>query len=162
MPSIKRIPLLLSLIFTISSCIPDESRLDAITGNYLVFGHYYGFCQGKDCIAIFLLTSDALYEDTRDVLPGSDRLYQGDFKKRSQADFESVKHLQNLMPTALLLTETHVIGAPDAADGGGFYVEYKYGSTHQFWLIDKMRNNSPTDIHPFLDSLDAGLTRLLR
>ena len=52
----------------------------------LTFGHYFGFCQGEECIEIFKLTNSELSEDTTDQYPGQ-QFYNGMFIALSQEKF---------------------------------------------------------------------------
>jgi hypothetical protein len=154
----KQLVLGLALLCTTLSCKKETSQPDAT--KYLIFGDFYGFCVGSSCVDIYKLTDAALYEDQKDSYPRRDTFYVGDFKPRSQADFDQVKSLIDRIPTALLQNPNNVIGEPDATDGGGYYIEYKDGSTHRFWVIDKFDFNVPADLQPFLKEVEKQLVYL--
>ena len=121
--------------------------------NYLVFGHFYGFCPPPSewCIEIFQLDSNQLWEDQNDNYPSADEVYQGDYVQRSTADFNLVADLVDAFPMELLDEPNGVIGYPDATDGGGLYIEYKFNGDHGYWLIDNLKPNIPTYLHDFRD-----------
>lgn len=128
--------------------------------DYIMFGHFYGFCKGEHCIEIFKLTDDQLYEDQNDKYPSSESAYEGDFKPMSSEKYKKVKSLINKVPAELLNEEQHVIGAPDAADGGGIYFEYSVRGKKHFWLIDKMEGNIPEYLHSFKEEIEDAIDKI--
>lgn len=141
------------------SCKQNNGTTPTSDTDYLVFGHFYGFCQGEQCIEIFKLSSTQVFEDTTDVYPGSN-FYEGKFIALSQAKFDSVQTIVNYFPTDLLSDPNTVIGQPDAGDGGGLYIEYNYNGTRKFWLLDKMKSNVPTKYHEFIDEVNKRVEML--
>ena len=137
---------LMSLLLT--SCRKEQQQ-----DGYLIFGHFYGMCQGARCIEIYKLTDSQLFEDTRDAYPGSVDFYQAQFSSRSDAYFQQARHLKAAFPMELLQHSNPVIGQPDAGDWGGYYIEFKQGDVRRFWLIDKMQSNVPIQYHSFLDQV---------
>lgn len=139
------------------SCHRDEvkpSEAEAVP-DYIVFGHYFGFCQGEQCIEIFKLTSTNLYEDSNDQYPNIAHPYAGNYHLLTKTQFEKVKALGTKIPSQLLATTSTVIGAPDVTDGGGIYFEISTQGKSQFWLIDKMENNIPEYLRPFVEEVEA-------
>lgn len=70
----KRI--LICLVVALCACDTEEEPLliaekPTSQGDYIIFGWYYGFCAGEQCIEIFKLTGDGLYEDRNDNYPDS-------------------------------------------------------------------------------------------
>ncbi len=117
--------------------------------DYLVFGHFYGECAGEECVELFKLERDKLFEDTKDIYPNAQSIYKGNFSKElPQSDFEQVEMLFEAFPDQLW-DENTIIGQPDAGDWGGFYVEYKKGDETAYWLIDQMQSNIPDYLHTF-------------
>ena len=144
-------------LFLVLSCTkhnegPDSSELD-----YIIFGHFYGFCMGEECIEIFKLTDQELYEDTRDTYPRWDRYYQGNYLKMDQDKFELVKSLGDYIPDELLQSQDTVFGSPDAADGGGVYFAIKSGEQSRFWVIDQMDNNIPEYLKAFKTKINESI-----
>ena len=139
------------------SCKKEELK----ASDYLIFGSFYGMCQGEQCIETFKLTKDFLYEDRKDEYPDRTSFFNGDFEKLDK------KFLNNLeldivdLPKELLETESgKVFGCPDCADGGGLFIEYKSGKTHKFWVIDNMKYQVPEYLHPFMDQVRAEIQKI--
>jgi hypothetical protein len=131
-------------------------------GNTLVFGSFYGECIGPDCIQIFHLnlSNQTLAEDINDLYPSPTATYNGQFVARSTANFQRVQGLLQQVPRRLLSERAHVIGQPDAGDWGGYYVEVQHAGVRRFWLIDTQKENIPTYLHAFTDSLKANIRAL--
>jgi hypothetical protein len=153
--SMNRYILMLSALLLAGACqketvspVVAESESD-----YLVFGHFFGFCGGEKCIEIFKLTDDRLFEDTTDTYPQAGVFYDGRFVALSQQKFEAVKDIRNAIPQALFTETDNVIGIPDAGDWGGFYIEYKAEGVRKVWLLDTNKQYVPADYHAFIDLL---------
>lgn len=148
----------LFILLILTSCeYNDLSESDA-TSDYILFGHFYGFCQGEKCVEIFKLTSRALYEDTNDNYPNQRTPYEGNFQKLDQSLFEKVKDLASKVPQELLATDSGVIGQPDAGDWGGLYFEISNQGKKQYWLIDKMKTNLPEYLRPFAADIESSIS----
>ncbi|ALI98221.1 hypothetical protein [Rufibacter tibetensis] len=145
-------------VLTLVSCQEDDATLES--PDYLVFGHYHGFCGGESCIEIFKIQDGQLYEDTNDRYPSSNKPYEANFVLKSLDLFEKVKDLPHLVPTRLLQEDRTVIGSPDATDGGGYYLEVGVNGMRRYFLIDKFRHNVPEYLHPFLDQVEASIAKL--
>ncbi len=148
--------LFLSIMF---GCKKEEIT-PANTENYLVFGHFFGFCFGEKCIEIFKVSDIEVSEDSLDKYPQRDTFYKGNFKTLSNDKFLAVKDISNTFPTALLSEKDTVIGMPDAGDWGGFYIEYKKDGVHKFWILDKLKTNVPEKYHAFMKQMEDKITIL--
>ncbi|PJJ54975.1 hypothetical protein [Hymenobacter chitinivorans] len=128
----------------------------------ILFGSFYGECQGESCIEIYKLDTQAqtLQEDTKDAYPRSDAPYDGTFAARSLAEYTLVKDLVSQIPAELLREKGPVIGSPDAGDWGGYYVEVQQAGQRRFWLIDTQKRNLPVYLHAFTDTLKVRLSKL--
>lgn len=135
-----------------TSCKKDDNQIS--DGDYLMFGHFYGMCGGEQCVEIFRLEETKLFEDQNDDYPGQTDFYNGDYVMLSDTKYDQVKDLIDYFPNGLLNETDKVIGTPDAGDWGGYYIEYKQGGVHKFWLIDKMTNNIPSYMHPFIQKVE--------
>ena len=51
-------------VFMLTSCEKDDN-LELSTSDYIIFGHFYGKCVGEQCIEIFRLENEKLFEDTK-------------------------------------------------------------------------------------------------
>jgi len=149
MRKISFVILLLAII--IISCKRDHDQVP--NSDYLIFGHFYGECGGENCIEIFKLGSDNLYEDTKDQYPNANSFYDGSYVKLSDEKFNMTKDLMDFFPYDLLNETNTVIGQPDAGDWGGLYIEYKFNGTRKFWLLDLMKTNVPSKYHNFIDKV---------
>ena len=125
---------------------------------YILFGHFYGFCMGEQCIEIFKLTDSELFEDLKDQYPSSQEFYIGDYKKLDQEKFELVKSLKNNIPFELTQEKNHRIGTPDVTDGGGVYFAIVNERGTKYWLIDQFDQNIPVYLKPFKDQINQSIS----
>ncbi len=144
----------LALVLAASlSCNKDKLNKD----DYLIFGHFYGECVGEECVELFKIERNKLLEDTKDIYPNAQGVYHGDFSIELSEDlFNSVEDLYHNFPEKLL-DENTIIGTPDAGDWGGYYIEYQKDGTKNCWLIDQMKSNIPTYLHPYNDNIRAAI-----
>ena len=148
--------LIFGLFFT--SCEENDPGLKDY--DYLMFGHFYGFCAGEACVEIFKITGTELYEDTKDVNPRTAPPYSGDFTKLDRDYFNKVKGLENYIPSELINTKEKVIGQPDAGDWGGIYFEYAVNGKKEYWILDKNRSNLPEVLIPFVEQIEERIAAL--
>lgn len=148
----------LALIF--GSCKKDDNSDAKGLSDYLVFGSFHGFCQGEQCIELFRIDSLNLFEDQTDGYPNQKEFYKGDYVALSEAKFKATKSIQNDFPEKLLEEVDTVFGCPDCLDQGGYYVEYKKGEVHRFWIIDKAKGSVPTYLHPFMEEMQEKIEAL--
>ena len=144
--------LFLALFITgiFSGCKKDDAQ--PAEYDYLVFGKYYGFCGGENCIEVFKIENGVLYEDSSDVYPAG-APYQGAYVALSAAQYNLVKDLVNEIPAQLLNEPNGHIGIPDAYDQGGFVVEVKENGTVKYWRIDTHSAAIPAYLASFNDTL---------
>ena len=146
------------ILLSLSACDKEDLSLDK--EDTLVFGKFYGFCMGEQCIEIFKAANGKVYEDTKDQYPNRDDFYEGNFVERTDADFEKVMALAQLIPTELSTARDTVFGMPDAGDWGGLYLEWTHNDQRSFWIIDNMQNNLPEYLHPLADGIRAQVESL--
>ncbi|AIZ64593.1 hypothetical protein PK28_14580 [Hymenobacter sp. DG25B] len=161
MESFKSLLLGITLTGTLLAGCKEEKAAPA--QDYVVFGWYHNECQGESCIEIFKIDTQSaqLYEDTQDKNPAGTTPYEGTYVIKSQAQYNQVQTLPQQLPAQLLTQPSGlVIGSPDFADGGGYYVEVSTKGERKFWLIDRQKGNLPTYLHAFADELDAKITSL--
>ncbi|MEP5339198.1 MAG: hypothetical protein ABJL44_16330 [Algibacter sp.] len=141
---------LLSIVFF--SCNPNDSTPNENNeeNDYLIFGHFYGFCVGETCVEVFKLDSEKLYEDSNDNYANA----PFNFEALETDKFELAKDLINFLPAELLSDTETTFGCPDCADGGGLFIEYSKNGVIQNWRIDQMQNNVPTYLHDFVDKVN--------
>jgi hypothetical protein len=155
----KKFLFLFAFVIIITACDKDEEPFLIVTSptsneDYLVFGTYYGFCAGEQCIEIFKLTSATLSEDRNDFYPDYKSPYIGDYELLSDSKFQKAKNILTITPPELIANKDTIIGMPDYADGGGIYFEYHVGEIHRYWLIDQMKTNIPNQLHAFVDTIN--------
>jgi len=145
-------------IFMLTSCEKDDLELSNL--DYIVFGHFYGECMGEQCVEIFKLEKEKLFEDTKNQYPNSNDFYNGNYVQLSQQMFNETKDLTNNFPTDLLNETDIIIGQPDAGDWGGLYVEYNFDGVRRFWLLDQKKSNVPAKYHDFIDKVNEKISLL--
>lgn len=65
---INKIIVILTISLTFISCNKESSDLDNLSQNdYLIFGHFHGFCHGERCNEIYQIKDTKVYEDTKDI-----------------------------------------------------------------------------------------------
>ena len=137
-----------------------EDNIELSKSDYIIFGHFYGECFGEQCVEIFRLEQDKLFEDTKDKYPSRNSFYEGNYFLLSQQKFNDTKDLNDSFPADLLNETNTVIGQPDAGDWGGLYIEYNFNGIRKFWLLDQMTTNVPTKYHNFIDKVNEKISLL--
>ena len=132
------------------ACNSDDDGVDLNEQNFLIFGHFFGECGGEKCIETYMLTGNALFEDTLDDFGLENR----DFVALDDALFEQVKDLPSFFPTQLLNQRETIIGCPDCADGGGLFVLLSRNGNERSWRIDLAKENVPGYLHGFIDKIN--------
>lgn len=145
--------------FFLISCKKDN-EVNLSKTDYIIFGHFYGECIGEQCVKIFKLDKEKLFEDTKRIYPTGNSFYEGRFDQLPKEKFDITKDLTNYFPMSLLKEEKTVIGQPDAGDWGGIYVEYNANGLRKFWLLDKKKSNVPTKYHNFIDKVSEKIAQL--
>lgn len=146
------------LFVCILTACQSESVQPTSPYDYIVFGHYYGMCIGEDCVEYYKLTPTDLYENVEDIYPGSNGPFAGEYKLQSRINFMKVNDLPDLIPQELFSEAEHIIGMPDAADGGGIYLEVSRDGEQYFWLIDKMDHYLPAYLPSFVDEVEKRIS----
>ena len=136
-----------------SSC--SKEKLDLGEVDYLIFGHYYGMCQGEGCVETFKITRDQLFEDTNDPYAGGGDF---DFQPLEIEKFEQVKDLVEFFPEKLWNSEEKTFGCPDCADGGGLYIELSGNGRVKSWRIDQSKRNVPEYLHNFMEKVNEKIS----
>ena len=137
----------------IHSCEKNSSNKPSDT-DYLMFGHFYGFCHGEQCIEIFKLEKNKILEDSLDKYPDRTTPYLGKFYALDNAKFNLAKDLTGFFPENLLNEPDTTIGCPDCADQGGLYIEYNFKGVHKFWFIDQSKSSVPEYLHDFMNRVN--------
>ncbi len=137
-------------LFLLLSAFQCDSPSPVREFESLVFGHFFGFCQGEECIETFQLSQNTLFEDTLDN-------YQGtrEFVALSSDKYDVVQDLEQYIPTQLLALPDSTFGCPDCADQGGVFIEIHQGGNSQIWRIDQNKDQVPAFLHELLDQVNA-------
>ncbi len=135
------------------SCNKNDDESFGSESDYLIFGHFFGECQGEECVEIFKLEDGKLYEDSNDNYPGSTDFNEVDFSELSNELFLEVDGLEDVFPAGLLNETDVVLGQPDAGDWGGLYIEWSENGVKDFWLLDLHKDNVSQDYHAFIDAV---------
>ena len=143
--------LLIAVITMFSSCSKENM---AEPEEYLVFGHFYGFCAGDHCIKIYKLEDARLFEDQNKTYPRHDEFYDASFVELDDKYYEQVDDLLTYFPNQLLNETDTIIGCPDCADGGGLYIEYKTETIHRYWLIDQDISRVEPYLYEFMEQVN--------
>lgn len=103
--------------------------------DHFVFGTYYGHCLGN-CTHTFNLKAGGLFADKVDRgYPEPGMAFED--KSLSKEDIELATKLLKDFPEELYKEEGEILGCPDCADQGGFYLEIQIGkSAPRVWRID--------------------------
>ena len=144
--------MMMIMIASVFSSCRDEKINES--EEYLIFGHFYGFCVGDHCIQIYKLNNEGLYEDQNKTYPRYDQFYDAAFVKLDSKYFEQVNDLKIYFPAQLLNETDTIIGCPDCADGGGLYIEYKTETMHRYWLIDQDKSRVEPYLHEFMGEVN--------
>jgi hypothetical protein len=160
MARLKYFSIMFVTLLLLTTC--DKNNKDSSRQiEYMIFGQYYGECGGKDCVSFYKLDCCQIFEDTNDVYPSIGQQFDGKFIELDPNKRDTVSFLIHRIPHVLFFETTKVIGKPDAADGGGLYVEIKcVGEPIQYWYIDKVKSNIPTYLYTFVDDLNTAINRM--
>ncbi len=127
------------------------------SGDYLVFGSFYGECLGETCVETFKLTASEVFEDTNDHYP-CEAPYN--FVGLTEEKFNQVNGLMARIPDALLAVNDTTFGCPDCVDQGGILIKYSTGGTEKTWKMDMQEDVVPGYLHSFLDSVKVKISTL--
>lgn len=144
-----------AIIITIGitgGCHCDDNE-PVLEGDYLIFGHFYGKCQGEQCRETFIIEEGQLFEDELDHYPNSTGPNEFSFGLLSDATYNEVAELPGFFPAELYDIPNGTIGTPDAGDWGGYYVQTTRNGEVRYWLIDTKKENIPTSLHDFTDKV---------
>lgn len=143
----------LMVVLLIYGCRAEEEQ------NYLIFGEYYGFCTGPECMRYYKVQNNSLYQNTVDTYPQWDGASTLEFVPYTGNYPGDVLTLASEIP-GQLYQDSAVIGMPDAYDQGGYYVELKADETIYTWKIDHDSVNIPAYLHPFCEKMNLYFQQL--
>lgn len=139
-------------IFSITSCHKDKDIL-ASENDHLIFGRFYGLCQGESCIETFQIKNNTLYEDTKDQY----RSFKDfNFVVLSNEKYDLVKNIGDFFPSDLWNeTDEKVFGCPDCYDQGGYIIQQRRDSVTKSWTLDSNPKDVPEYLHNFMSQINA-------
>ena len=148
----NRFILILMVSLSFSACNKentDEGNL--ATDDYLIFGHFHGFCHGETCIETFQIKNNSLYEDTKDKYRTFDDF---NFEVLSVDQYKKVKDIIDHIPSQLWNEPNEkVFGCPDCYDQGGYLVQQKKNGTVRSWILDSNPNDVPEYLNDFMQKI---------
>ena len=155
-----KLSLYLFLFISATSC--EKSNPEPITTDAeMIFGTYCGECGGDNCVKIFKLSNEGVWEDTNDNYPGGAFVgMQFNFVQLSNEKFELVKNFRDQFPTSILDETEDTFGCPDCYDQCGYYLEWLEDGVRSSWTIDTTKDDIPSYLHEFVDQLSANVNLL--
>lgn len=129
--------------------------------DYLIFGRYAGECFGDDCVRIYKLSQQNVWEDQNHQYPvTTSHEEQFDFVQLPNTIFQLVDGLIEQFPDELKEESSDIIGCPDCHDQGGYYIQISQNGSSNQWTIDTEKNVLPTYLHDFVEQLSEKLILL--
>ncbi|MBK7880264.1 MAG: hypothetical protein JNK69_09680 [Saprospiraceae bacterium] len=122
-----------------------------------IFGRYFGECVG-DCGTFYKLTVQSL-------LPDKEAYYNNqkiNFSNQPLSEIKEnlVRNLFKEFPKSLYNIKEHIIGCPDCADQGGYYLEVMENGVKHYWNIDRWAPELDEELKSYLDKIDQTLIEL--
>ncbi|MGB0896054.1 MAG: hypothetical protein ACPGU9_05905 [Flavobacteriaceae bacterium] len=136
----------------------ENSEVRVARGITLVFGRYYGKCQGNACVELFMLQENTLREDNYDDLPVLGEFYSGNFIGFKGSEQVKIESLLSDFPQDMLYDSKSIyntIGQPDNGDWGALYLEYHDVDIHKQFLIDIKQDNIPKAYRNYMELINA-------
>ena len=146
--------IILIVVITGLFACENSTNSDKTENTSLIFGDFYGYCIGEQCVDIYKLENRNLWEDTTDINPLVKPNAGRKFKKLPHELYQETKDLIELLPKRLINESAHIFGNPDSRDQGGLYIKYTDKETENYWIIDQDRGNIPEWLHDFHRSVN--------
>ncbi len=144
------------MIITLASC--QDTQLVDSEAEFIVFGHFNGYCAGEACVDFYKVTGDDLLESNIDDYTENGFYPFNDFYALSADKFNQVKDLGDYMPQQLWLEfDTH-IGQADVSDVGSLYFEIKKGAEHRYWVFENGDFDMPQVYSEFMYKIREKIT----
>lgn len=145
----RRLIMIALSLLVLVACKKSTEKLES--NDYIIFGHFYGFCVGEECVEMYMLTDSKLYEDTVD--------YGGDeYVELSNSLYEDVKDIDGAIPVELTAQPDSTFGCPDCHDQGGVRLIIKSGETIQRWTFDNDLDAIPGYAHGIVNLIHEKIT----
>ena len=145
------------------SCKRTKNPAEPNDSEYIVFGDFYGMCQGPKCVQIFKIENGILYRDTLHRYPYQDSIYPAKWEKMPDSKQILKDSLVFNFPSQIKTDTNKYFGIPDAYDQGGIYLESKFNNQDnpKFWIIDNDTKNIPEYLREFTIQIQNNL-RLMK
>ncbi|MBK8405680.1 MAG: hypothetical protein IPL25_16905 [Saprospiraceae bacterium] len=122
-----------------------------------IFGRYFGECIG-DCCTFYKLTDHTLLPDVEDYF--NNKKINFSHHPLPEIKENLARDLFKDFPTSLFNIKEPVIGCPDCADQGGYYLEIMKEGINYSWNIDKWSPDTDAIVKSYLDKIDVTLIQL--
>ncbi len=130
-------------------------------GDYIVFGSFYGMCQGEACVEIFKYEGGKLYEDSRDLYPSMTEMpYSGSYTQIENKITDELEYLLKNIPQELLDSGPATFGVPDSRDQGGMILQCKINGAVKYWLLDMNTDALPDYLRNYAERMKAAIMKI--
>ncbi len=125
-----------------------------------VFGQYNISCPGGNCVQIYQLKDQQVFEDVSYKTISTTAFFIGNFSPMEGHNVGAIEELVEQFPAELFTEENIEIGCPNCDGRGGIYLEIEKEGLHRFWLIDNNCENLPKYLRNYIKTLKSKLTQL--
>lgn len=151
----------LCLAFMLTNCKTKLPENPAAQGaSELIFGRYHGFCMG-DCVTLYKIADDQLFADQIKRLTEPDSLAFSTVPLSENA-YKTAARLLADFPQELMKESQEVIGCPDCADQGGYYLEWRSGDVIRRWRLDTNHGDLPSYLATYTKRIESVLGALAK
>lgn len=144
--------LVVLMIGILVSC--QDTQLVDPEADYIVFGHFDGYCAGEACVDFYKLTADDLLESNIDDYTENGFYSFEDFYALSSDKFNLVKDLWDFIPPELWQENVTHIGQAEVSDVGSLYFEIKKGADHRYWVFENGDFDMPEVYRMFMAKIE--------
>lgn len=141
------------VVLSVVACKKSAEKLES--NDYVMFGHYYGFCMGEQCVETYMLRDSKLYENQEAVYGGAEG---AEYVQLSSALYDEVYDLESAIPSELTELPDSTFGIPDSHDQGGVMLKIKKGDVIQRWSIDNDLDAIPAYLHAIVNLIHEKIT----
>jgi hypothetical protein len=164
----KKIQYFILLLWVVSiwACVKEEnkestplSKCDLLQkDDYLIFGKFYGFCQGN-CTTLFKMTPTELFADNIERYD-FEKAITFDTNNLGNAKIEIAKTVCSSFVSEIKNEKSDRIGCPDCYDQGTIYFELKQNGKVQKWFIDPTISAQPAYLQSFAKAIEDATLKL--
>lgn len=144
MRSVSSVLIILALFLISVACSNDDGPSQNDPEEYLLFGRFSLFCDDCDK-RIYKLTRTSLAYDTfQSGFNWSDYSFNQDGTS-PESDHSNAIQLLDLLPGDLRSINKDILGCPDCADQGGYYLEFPQNGEIKKVVIDTSDSDDQTE-----------------